>query len=65
MQLDVEKGGCLMKLRKIELQIIQQNDPTLCSLSELERSSFVFQLLNNIKILSRREEINETRKEEK
>ena len=54
-----------MKLRKIELQIIQQNDPTLCSLSELERSSFVFQLLNNIKILSRREEINETRKEEK
>ena len=50
---------------KTELQIIQHDEPTLCSLSELEKSSFVFQLLNNIRFLSRREETNETRKEEK
>lgn len=42
-------------MEKNKIEIIQHDEPTVYSLSELERKSFVFEFLNNIRTISETE----------
>ena len=52
-------------MEKGDYKIEEYGEPTPLSISDLERKSFVLTLLKNIRVLSTKEETNETRKEDK